>query len=804
MLGRSEVSARSLVRHFRVRRVRRSEPNLGVVPTAVARLDVDEGVDTVGNLGGHVMVDVLITSHGQPLGRVRVPVHGDRCPGHVLVEHVRDDLGPQLLRQRLVTVLEQPHAERRLDIESLARVPVVPTDDSRPLLSMTVAVCTRDRAELVADCLEALERMRHPVDVLVVDNAPTSTATADLVARRFPSVGHVVEPRAGLDHARNRAIAETTTDVLAFTDDDVEVDPNWSAVVVRAFEAHPELAALTGLVVPAELETPSQEVFERLGSFGTKFVRRWETRATSSGRRRVDAWDDILAAGQFGAGANMAYRRSEFDRIGGFDPALGAGTPAGGGDDLEMFHRVLAADGVLRYEPAAIVRHRHRRTMPELREQMTANGALWSMMASARAGRRARTRQVVRVMHWYARRWWAGRILRAAIIPERVPLRLPLAEVAGTVGSAIRRDYRRSQRAHPEPASPPIPVRATAPTASGDCSGPRWTLVVDVLGEVRSRDVPLGTSMIDVVVMRGRETLGTFEVETGGHPVPDDQLRERIVDEFGVQLLADGSNGAGPTHDEAIAAVVAGLVVRDERPTVAPVIDVTVVVTPAHGAAYDATVESVRRHATRHRVDVIDVAGVAAGSGPNAVRNAAIRASSGEVVVTLDAGVHVCDGWLDRLLGPLERNDVMAVCGAVSARDESPADDRVATSSNWTDPRSRFRPCPVRELGSAANAAFRVAVRDHPAIGVFDERLDPGDGTELLYRIVRAGYTVIRDPSAVGVRAEGPIAADGRAELRHHLATLRRWRDPRAVVGIAGTVGRRSRGRPLESGANTR
>src|SRR5205814_852356 len=63
-----------------------------------------------------------------------------------------------------------------------------------------------------------------------------------------------------------------------------------------------------------------------------------------------------------------------FDQIGGFDPALDVGTCTNGGGDLDMFFRVLKAGHTLVYEPAALVRHRHRRTYVELRQQITNNG----------------------------------------------------------------------------------------------------------------------------------------------------------------------------------------------------------------------------------------------------------------------------------------------------------------------------------------------------------------------------------------------------------------------------------------------
>jgi len=67
------------------------------------------------------------------------------------------------------------------------------------------------------------------------------------------------------------------------------------------------------------------------------------------------------SAGQFGSGANMAFDATALQRIGGFDPLLGAGTAARGGDDLAAFTMVIKAGYQLVYQPGAIVWHHHRR-----------------------------------------------------------------------------------------------------------------------------------------------------------------------------------------------------------------------------------------------------------------------------------------------------------------------------------------------------------------------------------------------------------------------------------------------------------
>ena len=161
-----------------------------------------------------------------------MPVHGDRCPGTVVADAIATELCAALLRARLLALLERPAAERRLDIESVVATPPASDDahprSAAPTPSMTVAVCTRDRPVQLARCLEALRSVPSGVRVLVVDNAPSTDASARLVADSYAGFEYVLEPRPGLDHARNRAIAETTSDVIAFTDDDVVVDEGWA------------------------------------------------------------------------------------------------------------------------------------------------------------------------------------------------------------------------------------------------------------------------------------------------------------------------------------------------------------------------------------------------------------------------------------------------------------------------------------------------------------------------------------------------------------------------------------------------
>jgi hypothetical protein len=90
----------------------------------------------------------------------------------------------------------------------------------------------------------------------------------------------------------------------------------------------------------------------------------------------------IYGAGACGAGCNMAFRRSAFGTTP-FDTALGTGTPAQGGEDLAALIDVLWRGGRIGFEPAAVVRHEHRREYRELQRQMSGYGCGFTAMLAA-------------------------------------------------------------------------------------------------------------------------------------------------------------------------------------------------------------------------------------------------------------------------------------------------------------------------------------------------------------------------------------------------------------------------------------
>jgi GT2 family glycosyltransferase len=221
----------------------------------------------------------------------------------------------------------------------------------------SVVICTRNRPEALRNCLSSLRTLSpQPHEIIVVDNDPSSHLAASAVAD-FPEVRYVPEPRGGLSAARNAGVRNSTGEIIAFTDDDVIVHPAWIGAILKGFE-DPRIMALTGAVLPAVLATDAQFAFQNeafaweLGFEGYEALDFDSNFFRNTTHLGVPVW-------RMGAGANMAFRREAFDRVGLFDERLGAGT-SGCSEDSELWYRLLAEGYRCRYDPSAVVSHFHR------------------------------------------------------------------------------------------------------------------------------------------------------------------------------------------------------------------------------------------------------------------------------------------------------------------------------------------------------------------------------------------------------------------------------------------------------------
>jgi glycosyltransferase involved in cell wall biosynthesis len=300
-------------------------------------------------------------------------------------------------------------------------------DPPESLPEISVVVCTRDRPRSLRRCLASLTRLDPGAsEVIVVDNASRTEETREIVT--MTPFRYVREERPGLNWARNRGAGEARYDIVAYVDDDVRVDPGWIRGIARGFRS-PDVDAVTGLVVPAEMETRPQHLFEIYGGMGKGMVARRFQRASMSHRGLIHVQD-------VGVGANMAFRRPLFQNLGGFDTALDVGTPSCGGGDLDMFQRVLVSGGTLRYEPSAVVWHYHRRDFESLRRQLYCNGRSYGvyLIKNWRDGRIGRIPLSSFVLfQWLP--WLVGRLGLGIFWRHRLPLRLLWAEFRGAIDS---------------------------------------------------------------------------------------------------------------------------------------------------------------------------------------------------------------------------------------------------------------------------------------------------------------------------------------------------------------------------------
>ena len=317
---------------------------------AVRTLDVAEPISAIDDVSAYPCTRLFVFERGTLLGSTDIP--NARRP--ISAARVRDAVANGLAYRLMKHVLERQLAP--------APPPHLPAD-----VAVSVVIPTCNRPEDLRRCLEALDSQQTPrsVEIVVVDNRPGPDSPTRAVAQDFPGVRFVEESRPGLSYARNAGFAAASGDILIAIDDDVVVPRGWLERLVAPF-ARREVMAVTGHVLPLELETRSQCQFEAYGGLGKGFDR-FEVDGDwfSSLRGAVPTWN-------LGATANAAFRAPIFEvpEIGMLDEALGAGTPTGCSEDTYLFYRILKAGYTIVYEPTAYVWHRHRRDDRALRHQI--------------------------------------------------------------------------------------------------------------------------------------------------------------------------------------------------------------------------------------------------------------------------------------------------------------------------------------------------------------------------------------------------------------------------------------------------
>ena len=365
-------------------------------PVAVLLIDIPE-VDEGESLTwhdvpgfpkiGYQRAQVYLRSGGVPFAKLSLNLDDEGFPREPFPEIPSGSRGTSTLEESV------PETKPEYPLVTI----VVPTAGVRP--------------DLLTRCVKSLTALRYPAyEIVVVDNRSQSMfdGGTEIWSESWieesdsaSTVRVVREARPGASYARNTGIAAAHGDIVAFTDDDVEVDANWLSGIVDAFNSSPEVKCVTGLVIAAELETEAQVLFELFsGGFDRGLVpHSWSMPSRKSPNRNFLKRSTFLVTeslspeqslaqslyvviGTCGVGANMAVRR-DFALRSPYDVALGAGSIAQGGEEGRFYADVLWAGFVIMYAPSAIVRHTHRRDMDALNSQMRGYGVGYTALITS-------------------------------------------------------------------------------------------------------------------------------------------------------------------------------------------------------------------------------------------------------------------------------------------------------------------------------------------------------------------------------------------------------------------------------------
>ncbi len=203
-------------------------------------------------------------------------------------------------------------------------------------MDASIIVCTYNRAESLTDTLEALRKQRTESfrnwEVIIVDNnsKDNTRQVVEKAQRDWPELHYAFEEKQGLSHARNHGISCAKGEVILFTDDDVIPESDWLEITLNGLKKY-HADACGGFIAPIWETPPPKWLTERF--YGFLAVR----------TERTDDYP-IIEPGQAPFGANMAFRKNVFEKVGLFDTNRGRkGKALASGEDGELFERILQA-----------------------------------------------------------------------------------------------------------------------------------------------------------------------------------------------------------------------------------------------------------------------------------------------------------------------------------------------------------------------------------------------------------------------------------------------------------------------------
>ena len=221
-------------------------------------------------------------------------------------------------------------------------------------MKLSVIVATRNRAHAIAGCLDSIAvslAKAAPLDaeIIVVDNGSqdaTSRAVEQWATESAFPVRLLLEPRAGLSVARNRALRAAQGELLLFTDDDCRLSKEYVTDLL-GYDA-----ADTGPVIRGgRIELGDHTDLPIT-------IRTTTTRQRLNRRTNPATHDSIV--GHI-SGCNMTMRRALVEKLGLFDERFGPGSSIESNEDTDYLFRAYLEGFTLEYVPDMTVFHYHGR-----------------------------------------------------------------------------------------------------------------------------------------------------------------------------------------------------------------------------------------------------------------------------------------------------------------------------------------------------------------------------------------------------------------------------------------------------------
>lgn len=208
--------------------------------------------------------------------------------------------------------------------------------------AISVLVCTRNRPEDLENCVSTILANRfRDFELIVVDQGDGDDVGRYLASLTDDRIRHIPTRTRGLARARNIALHSARAELVAFTDDDCFIDPDWIGSIVEEFQANPEVAGLFGRVLPYG------DHFSE-GLFCHCLIDNPEPGCISS---------PAPPHKHLGHGNNMSFRKDLFRKVGLYNPEMGAGTRMKSGEDTDLTYRALRQGFCLKYSPVPLVYH---------------------------------------------------------------------------------------------------------------------------------------------------------------------------------------------------------------------------------------------------------------------------------------------------------------------------------------------------------------------------------------------------------------------------------------------------------------